>query len=151
MARFSFKLLRAAQSATIDVGSVINAAASPRRFQLYDLMVGSDATPADNASLWEVQKRTGTATAGSSVTGQPLDDSDTIPSTLVGNQAPTVNGAGSGVKLSIPLNQRATFRWVAAPGSEIVSPATTSNGYGIATPTAQGTVQGVATVLVNEL
>jgi hypothetical protein len=151
MARFSFKLLRANQSATVDVGSIINAASSPRRFQLYDWLFGSDATPADNASLWEVQKRTAAATGGSGVTGQPMDDSDTIVSTLVGNQAPTSNGAGSGVKLSIPLNQRATFRWVAAPGSEIVSPATASVGYGIATPTAQGLVEGVATVLVNEL
>lgn len=151
MARFSYKLLRAAQSATLDVGSVLNAAASMRRFQLYDLMIGSDTTPADNVSLWEVAKRTGTATGGTGVTGQPLDDSDTLAATLVGNQAPTTNGAGSGVKLSIALNQRATFRWVAAPGSEIVSPATASNGYGIQTPTAGGTPEGVATVLVNEL
>ncbi len=38
--------------------------------------------------------------------------------------------------LSIPLNQRATFRWVANPGSELVIPATANNGFGIETDTA---------------
>ena len=32
--------------------------------------------------------------------------------------------------LEIPLNHRATFRWVAAPGSEIITPATDNNGLG---------------------
>jgi hypothetical protein len=150
MARFAVPLLRAAQSATVDVGSVLTAAASMRRFQLYDIIVGSDATPADNASRWEVQKRTGTATGGTAPTVTPLDISDTLATTLVPNQAPTANGAGSGTVLSIPLNQRATFRWVAAPGSELVAPATASNGFGLATPVAQGLVQGIATLLCNE-
>ena len=135
MAAFSFTMKRTA-SATLDVGSVLTAAASPRRFKLADILFGSEAAPADNAFLWEVNKRTGLPTGGSSVTGQPLDDSDTAAPTIVGNQAPTANGSGSGNKLSIPLNQRATFRWAAQPGREIISPAVASNGYGFSTPTS---------------
>jgi len=33
--------------------------------------------------------------------------------------------------MEIPLNRRATFRWVAAPGSEIVCPATSGDGIGV--------------------
>jgi hypothetical protein len=150
MARYSVTMQRTA-SATLDVGSVINAAASPRRFELFDIFMGSEATPGDFAFLYTVNKRTGAATGGTAPAVAPLNDSDTIASTLVANQAPSANGAGSGVKLSIPLNQRATFRWVAAPGSEIVSPATTSNGYSIATPTAGALVAVTSAFLVNEL
>lgn len=134
-AAYSFTMKRTA-SATLDVGSILTASSSPRRFKLVDIILGSEAAPGDNVFLWEVNKRTGLATGGSSVTGQPLDDSDTIASTLVGNQAPTANGTGSGNKLSLPLNQRATFRWAAQPGREIIAPATASNGYGFSTPTS---------------
>jgi hypothetical protein len=134
MARYAFTMKRTA-SATLDVGSVLTAAASPRRFQIIDWIIGSEAAPADNAFMWEINKRTGAPTGGSGVTGQTLDDSDTIASTLVGNQAPTANGAGSGNKLSVPLNQRATFRWTPNPGAEITAPAAASNGYAVSTPT----------------
>ena len=130
------KLTRTASS-TLDVGSIITAAASPRRFKLYDFVVGSDAAPADNPYLWEIYKRTGTATAGSAPTIYPLDLSDTIASTLVANQAPTTNGAGGTTPMfGVPLNQRASFRWVASPGSELIAPATASNGFAFATPTS---------------
>lgn len=151
MANFMVKMQRTA-SATLDVGSVICGAANPRRFKVYDILVGSEATPADNAFLWEIYKRTGTATAGTAPTITPLDESDTDASEMVANQAPTTNGAGGSVtKLTIPLNQRATFRWVAAPGGELVAPATASNGLAAATPTAGGLVAVSASFHVQEL
>jgi len=149
MARYSFSATGTATTTT-DILSIITAAASPRRFNIYDLMFGSSASPADNAFLWTVNRRTGAATAGSAVTGQTLDASDTIASTLVGNSLPTSNGAGAGIILSVPLNQRATFRWVAAPGSEIVASNATSNGWGIATPTSSA-VSITTTALVTEI
>jgi hypothetical protein len=33
--------------------------------------------------------------------------------------------------LSVGLNQRATFRWVAVPGGELIVPATSDNWVGI--------------------
>ena len=53
------------------------------------------------------------------------------------------------VLLSVALNQRATFRWVASPGGELVYPATASNGLGIQTTTASA-VAISATVHYNE-
>jgi len=151
MARFAIQMQRTA-SATLDVGSILAAAASMRRFALYELIVGSEATPGDFAFLWHVLNRTGLATGGSAPAQTPLDAADTLASTLVANQAPTANGAGgaTAIKLAIPLNQRATFRWVAAPGGELIAPATASNGFGVATPTAGALVAVTALAHVNE-
>ncbi len=135
MAKFNVRMQRTA-SATLDVGSVITAAANPRRIEVYDVVVGSEASPADNVFLWEILRKTGAATGGTAPTITPLDFSDADASEAVANQAPTADGAGTAVLFSIPLNQRATFRWVAAPGGELVSSNAASNGIGMDTPTS---------------
>jgi len=90
------------------------------------------------------------ASFGSVVTGVALDSSDTIASTVICLQSAVTNlGAGSTI-FGVPLNQRASFRWVASPGSEFVAPATACNGFAIATPTASA-VNIEAYTLVNEL
>ena len=60
---------------------------------------------------------------------------------------PTYTAAA--IVLMIPLNQRATFRWVAAPGSELVAPATAANGFGIQTTTSSA-VAITGTLLLEE-
>ena len=53
--------------------------------------------------------------------------------------------------LDIALNQRATFRWVAAPGSELMAPATAANGIGLQCQGVGGSgVAVIATVLFAE-
>lgn len=147
MAKFSIPCARTA-STTLAVGSVTAAAASPRRGKLYDLIIGSEATPADNAFLWSLQRCTtaGTATA---VTPLPLDPADSTAATIVGGQNHTVDPTGSTEIMRMPLNQRATFRWVAAPGSELLIPATASNGLKLETPTSSAVLVS-ATFLVEE-
>jgi hypothetical protein len=100
-----------------------------RRGRIYDIMLGSEATPADAAILWGMRRYTaaGTSTA---VVPQALDPADAAFLGQAGENhtvEPTPGGATLHL-LNIPLNQRATFRWVAAPGGEIVWPATTANG-----------------------
>jgi len=153
MARYGFKAIRVGSS-TLDVASITTAAASPRRFQIFDFTLGSDASPADNAFLWEISTHTAKDSSGASfgsvVTGVALDSSDTIASTVICLQSAVTNlGAGSTI-FGVPLNQRASFRWVASPGSEFVAPATACNGFAIATPTASA-VNIEAYTLVNEL
>jgi hypothetical protein len=150
--RVGFALQRTA-SAALDVGSVLTAAAASRRFKVYEFTCGSEATPVDSAFLWQVFRRTGVATNGAAATITNLDQGDTIASTLVTNAAPTANGAGGSIApiLSVPLNQRATYRWVAAPGSELVSDAAASQGFAWATPTAGGIVVVTVGVLCEEL
>lgn len=133
MAKFGVKMQRTA-SLTLAVGSLTAAAASPRRAKVYDLIVGAEATPADAASLWSVQRCTTAGTAGTNPTPNSLDPADTLASTIVAGQAHSADPTGTTELLTIPLNQRSTFRWIAAPGSELVIPATASNGIKLETP-----------------
>lgn len=101
------------------------------RPKLYDMVMGSDATPADNAAEYVLQRYTaaGTVTA---VTPQALDPGDPAALASAG-EAHTVEPTytSNAIMLQWAQNQRATFRWVAAPGGEIVLPATAANGVGV--------------------
>lgn len=123
-------------SATLPVGSQIADATRPRRGKLYDIMFGSEASPADNPFLWRVQRITaaGTSTA---VTPTMVDPGDVATEADAGeNHTIDATATANAILLSVPLNQRATFRWVAAPGSELVYPSTASNGFAVYTPTS---------------
>ena len=101
------------------------------RPKIYDLVMGSDATPADNAAEYVLQRYTaaGTVTA---VTPAPLDPADPAALASAG-EAHSVEPTYTAnlILLQWAQNQRATFRWVAAPGGEIVLPATAANGVGV--------------------
>jgi len=122
-----------------------------RRGKIYDIMFGSEATPNDAAILWTFQRYTaaGTSTA---VTPQALDPADAAFLGQAGeNHTIEPTYTASAILLNVPLNQRATYRWVAAPGGELVYPATTANGIGIQTDTiSTGTPVITATLHVNE-
>ena len=122
-----------------------------RRFKVYDFSMGSDATPADVAITWLIQRFTTAPTGGAAETLEPLDSADAAASTLAMQSA--TGGGSAGVSLmEFPLNQRATFRWIAAPGSELVVPATTSNGLAWLTPElVGGTPSCWVTTFINEL
>lgn len=112
---------------------------STARGMLYDVLVGSDATPADNACEWNLQRFATSNGTGTAVTPQPLDMADAAAE-LDGTEAHS--GAPSYTSNAILLhwaqNQRATFRWVAAPGGEILIPATSDSGVGLISQTVAG-------------
>jgi len=105
----------------------------PRRTKVYDILIGSKDTPADKAVGYEFQRLTAENTpGGTAVTPRLLDPGDVIASTNKPREAPTgepTYTAGE-IVLYIPLNQRATMRWVAAPGGELVTPAVADDGLG---------------------
>lgn len=126
---------RRTASATLSLGSLVADATRPRRLEWYDLIVGSEAPAADNPFLYVLQRCTapGTATA---ITIQPLDPADAATeSDAAENHTVEPTYTANLILLEIPLNQRATFRWLATEGGRLISPATASNGIGIATPT----------------
>lgn len=148
MGKYSVEMQRTASN-TLSVGNITSDATTPRRLKLFDLMFGAEGTPADNPFLWQVQRCT-TAGTASAVTPQPIDPADaaalfdaaenhTVDPTLTANA----------ILLNIPLNQRASFRWVASPGSELVVPATANNGLAVRTPTSSA-VAVTATLHVEE-
>jgi hypothetical protein len=122
-----------------------------RRGKVYDIILGSEATPADAALQWRIQRYThpGTSTA---VTPAPLDAADGAFLGEAGdNHTVEATYTAGAILLKVSLNQRATFRWVAAPGGELVYPATTASGIGIATPIiSTGTPALTATVHLEE-
>ena len=100
------------------------------RGRIYDILFGHGAAPADTVIRWEVA-RAGTASAtGVAAVENPLDP-DAPAADILSEEEITASGtvqADSQV-LDFDLNQRATFRWVAAPGGEIVIPAVATESY----------------------
>lgn len=116
------------------------------RPRVYDIILGSDATPADVALKFFVQRCTtqGTTTAFTPVALDSGDPASTTASGITHSSEPGYTS--NAIILDIAMNQRSTQRWVAAPGGEIVCPATSLNGVGVyvvhasATPTVRCTV-----------
>lgn len=119
-----------------------------RRIRLYDLMFGSEATPADNVFNVRLTRSTAVST-GTAVTPSPLDPADAAAVALLKENL-TAEGALGVVLMAFPINQRATFRWIAAPYSELVIPATAAAGIILQTPTAVGTPAATATMMFEE-
>lgn len=148
MAKYATQLNRTA-SATASLGTFGADATRPRRGKLYDAILGSEAAPADNAFLYIFQRCTalGTSTA---VTPQQLDPADAATEADAGeNHTVEPTYTANAVLLALPLNQRATFRWVAPPEGALVYPATASNGIGVQTPTSSA-VAITSTIYVDE-
>ena len=135
---------------TVDttVGGVTSA--TTIRPKIYDFLIGSDATPADQVAEYHWQRYTaaGTSTAK---TPQALDPSDPAALASAG-EAHTVEPTltANAILFAVPVNQRATFRWVAAPGGELVLPATAANGAGFIARTVSSAYNVVVTVYWEE-
>lgn len=102
-----------------------------RRARIYDLMVGADGTPADNVLVFKVDRQT-TVGTGTAATPTPLDPGDAA-ALITGNVNSTIEPTvtANSQLLEIPVNQRASYRWVAAPGGELIVPAINTNGIGV--------------------
>lgn len=111
---------------------------SLRRIKIYDLTFGTLGTPADQTYEWDISRQTaaGTSTA---VTPLALDPADAAAFT-VGSANFSAEGTITATSSVFYLgtNQRASYRWVAAPGSELVGPATNLAGLAIRTRSASG-------------
>lgn len=133
MAKFSIEGQRTGDAALAVLGLLQNAA-TQRRGKISDWIFGSEGVVADNPFLWALQR--GTAALGSStvVTPTVLDPADPAGLLNAGDNY-TVNPTLGALILQVPLNQRATFRWAAVPGYEIVLAATANLSIIARTPT----------------
>jgi len=122
------------------------------RPRLADILIGCGATPADLATIFHVQRFTAVGTEGSGYTPTPLDPDDPASACDCGVGTFTVEPTytATGILLKLSMNQRATVRWVAAPGFELVAPATAGNGIGIKSSSSGGTASHEATILFEE-
>lgn len=127
--KFSISGNAGAASTTAATAGIIKleATAATRGF-LYEWDIFSAAAAAPVDQNYEVRlKRQTTAGTWTAATPAPLDTADAA-AVCVGGVASTAAGTASTVIANFGFNARAGFRWVAIPDSEIVVPATASNG-----------------------
>jgi hypothetical protein len=93
-----------------------------RRIKWYDLSFGTIGTPSDQTYEWDVSRQTaaGTSTTVTPVSIDPADAACDAVGTVNFTGEGTTTAASSNFYLG--TNQRASYRWVAAPGSELVGP-----------------------------
>lgn len=133
-----------------------------RRGKLYDILIGTNAAPADTYIEFEVSRTTfGTTvtwigSVSSVSTAYVLDTADGAVGALLvmnGSAGSTAVAIRSVAAWYVAINQRASYRWVAAPGSEIVYPAVSSasvNGLQLANRSASYTSTVTGTIMVSE-
>lgn len=129
---------QSAAGTTVTILEVI--AGTTTRGRIYDLIIGSDATPADVAGEFNIIRGTVSGTGTGTVTPHAFDPAD--PAALLTAKQGTFTGqtkTATSEILMIALNQRATFRWVAVPDGEIVVPATSDNWVGLESIASSGT------------
>ena len=107
-----------------------------RRGFIYEWTVGASGVPnaTDCELVWTVIRQTTAGTGGVALTSNALDQADAAAATVcIGSCTAEPTGAETGIVDTLGANQRASYRWVVAPGGpgEIVIPATNLAGYGI--------------------
>lgn len=138
-------------TATTYVGPLVSMvnSATVRRIKLYDILIGTNGTPADNFMEFEVQR----VTAASSLTilaANALDPADAAALTTCAVNSSLGGTVATGQLFYVGINQRASYRWVAAPGSELVGPATSSAGLQLLCRSAAYTGTATGAVLFQE-
>lgn len=118
-----------------------------RRLRTYDVLLGNSGTPADVAYLYELSDGAAGVAAGTTFTPEPLDPDD-VAALAAPLKTMTTNPTTISTEplLQVPLNQRATFRWVAAPGGELMTAATAGVGLLVQHTTASGSTATFVTL-----
>jgi hypothetical protein len=122
-----------------------------RRPALTELIVSCSASPADLSTLFHLERFTAVGTEGSGFTPLPVDPASPAAASDFGvahSAEPTYTA--SAILMKFALHQRSIFRWVAAPGRELVAPATANNGIGLQSQSSGGTASHDATMFFVE-
>lgn len=150
--RFSSIAAAVASGTNKTLINLFNPAATPtRRGSIVDIVVGSVATPADQAARFAVGRSTAAGTEGSGFTPVNLDPggpAGEYDAGIAHSAEPTYTANKELLQFS--LNQRATFRWIAAPGFELKMAATQNNGAGLYTKSSSSTQAHEACILHEE-
>ena len=121
------------------------------RPELYEFLIGASAVAADNAFLLHWERWT--TAAGTRTNFVPIaldpDEVAALATTAFDHTVEPTYTADSQL-YKLPLNQRATYRWVAAPGSALKCPATATTGIGFQFQAVTAAVILEATILFEE-
>ena len=133
MARYSASGSQNLASSAITTLNIASQSTAHRNI-IYDIVIGNVGAPADLVTLHTIGRVTAASTeaAGTTVTPTALDFADRAAQSKVLEDCTTEPTYTANQELlEVPLNHRATFRWVAAPGGELITPATDNNGLGL--------------------
>ena len=131
------------------IWNLFNPAASPTsRGRIFDVEIGSDDTPADQAARFLIGRTTAVGTEGSGFTPNNLDPGGPAGAYDIGQGAFTAEPTYTANKelLVVSVNQRASKRWVSSPGGELVLTATQNNGAGLKSSVSTSTQAYESTV-----
>lgn len=152
MAKYGNRMTKTTMSTTVGVGSLECPGSGFRRIKLTGAIFGfTSATLGTGNTQWEVNRSTAAAT-GTALTPSKLDTADSAAVSLIKTNL-SVQGTNTtdDVPLAVPLNQQATFRWVANPGEEIVVPALANNGLHFNAPVnANNLTNGFVSIIFEE-
>ncbi len=110
--------------------SIAGVTATLRRAWVNEFVIGNEGTPADNVVNYIVQRFTASGT-DTAVTPTRLDVADAESDMNCGeNHTVEPTYTATEELWEFPLNTRATYRWVAPPGGELVIPAVNEEGIG---------------------
>ena len=162
-ATFKTFIIAGVGSSSVTSGAASGGAPSPynpRRGKLYDILVGTNGVPADNFVTFDLGRMTAFgSTATSGYTGSISSVSSNFATDIADGLIQAWVTVNSSVETgntfvqslwNVGVNQRASYRWVAAPGSEFVYPATSSAGLGLRAQSGGYTQTVTGTVLIAE-
>jgi hypothetical protein len=107
--------------------------------KIHQVVIGSDATPADVATRFDVLRHTAAGVGGTAVVEKPADPQMAAASCNLRGGTMTEPTYEADFLLEIALNQRATFTWIANPGRELRTTVGTANGIGLRSISSGGT------------
>ena len=131
MARYSASGSQNLSSSAITALTIASQSTVHRNI-IYDIVIANVGSPADLVTLHTIQRITNPNAANcTAVTPSLLDLADRAAQSACGeNHTAEPTYTSNQELMEIPLNHRATFRWVAAPGGELITPATNNAGIG---------------------
>lgn len=119
--------------------------------RIHQIILGSNATPADVATRFNAIRHTTAGTGGTAVAEKPVDpQSAAAACNLRGGTMTEPTYEGDSGLLEVSLNQRATFTWIANPGRELRTVVGTANGIGVRSIASGGTPEISATLAWDE-
>ena len=147
--------VRGNQTVNSTTATTLTLERTARRFKIYDFTSGFTlASPSDNLLSVTAQRfDTDDGTAGTAPVPDQLDPADPIPSTVaIFNHSiePSSYVADSEVWGPIGQHMRATYRWVAAPGKEIIVADAANLGVGWFADHASATPEHLIDVYFSE-
>ncbi len=121
------------------------------RGKINNIILSSNATPDDQDASFEALRTTAVGTEGGGKTPVKLDPDTPVSSfdAGYGHSAEPTETANSEM-LALSVNLRASFSWLANPGSELIMPATTNAGISIVRRTSSAVYTVDCTVIFEE-